>query len=80
MNNIQGYILGIISCVVYSIVTNLDNLTIHRLSPQISGVLIGCLIISFIVKLFYKTQRFGIIFGYTSLISTIMVWVGTFIK
>jgi hypothetical protein len=80
MNNIQGYILGFVSCVFYSIITNLDDLSIRNLSPQILGVLIVCLIISFIVKLFYRKHSFGVIFGYTSVVSTIMVWVSSIIK
>lgn len=75
MNNIQGYILGIVSCIVYTIFDNLNNLS-YKIFPEFTGLLIFCILVSLIVKLFYRGQKFGITFGYTTLIVSLLEWVG----
>jgi len=72
MTNRVGYILGIVSAIIYTLFHNKINLDyILDFLPQILGAFVGALLIpSFISGIIYIFSRknFGKIFGISSLI------------
>jgi hypothetical protein len=92
MNNIQGYILGLFSCALFSVifgiqplnflsfVNHIDLISLNHFLPQFLGAIIACLIISYPAKLYSKFNEFGVVFGYTSLFALASLWFVNYFK
>lgn len=76
MNNKTGYILGLVSALVYTLINHGDSNKLLDFVASFVGVLIIPLIITYIISLIFKNIELGKIFGISSIIIHIIASIG----
>jgi uncharacterized membrane protein HdeD (DUF308 family) len=76
MNNRTGYILGLISGIIYTLINYGSNFRIMDFIATLIGALIIPLILTYLISLFSKTLEFGRTFGIISIVIHIIATIG----
>ncbi len=76
MKNKTGYILGLVSAFVYTLLNYGDSNTFINFIASFVGALIIPLTLTYIISLFLKNLELGKIFGIASIIIHILATVG----
>ena len=76
MNNRTGYILGLSSGVIYTIINYVSNFKIMNFIAILIGALIVPLILTYLITLFPKSLEFGRTFGIISIVIHIIATIG----
>lgn len=76
MNNKTGYILGLVSALVYTLINHGNSNKLIDFVASFVGVLIIPLIITYIISLIFKNIELGKIFGIASIVIHIIATIG----
>lgn len=76
MNYKTGYILGLVSTLVYTLINHGDSNKLIDFIASFVGALIIPLIITYVISLLFKNIELGKIFGITSIVIHIIATIG----
>lgn len=76
MNNKTGYILGLVSGIIYTLINYGSNFRFLDFIAALIGALIIPLILTFLISVFSKSLEFGKTFGIISIAIHIIATIG----